>query len=37
MAECTHAKGELVQQTCTILDLKNGGMGLASKKVYRFI
>lgn len=34
---CTLAKGQVVDQTCTILDLKDGGMSMATKKVYRFI
>lgn len=34
---CSQARGSRVDQTLTILDLKNGSMKMASKQVYNFI
>jgi hypothetical protein len=35
--ECSKARGERVEQTLTILDLKGSTMKMASKQVYDFI
>ena len=34
---CSKAAGHLVQQSIVILDMKGGGIGMATPKVYKFM